>query len=128
MLQLLSLLITLAVSMGSSFGVEPAPSNPTTPPIIKESAPLHSRPYAVKCSATVNAWVEVDSNSLPAREYSNTEAKKHVLLNLVASAASRGDAVVCNYATRSRDVTTSYSVRCLHPRKERGHRHSYLCQ
>ncbi|MBI3546383.1 MAG: hypothetical protein HY081_07285 [Gammaproteobacteria bacterium] len=127
MFQISIFLITLAVAMATSFGAEPAPSNPTAP-TIKESAPLHSRPYAVKCTATVNAWVEVDSNSLPVREYSNTETKKHVLLNLVASAASRGDAVVCNYATRSRDVTTSYSVRCLHPRKERGHRHSYLCQ
>ncbi len=116
--------MVLAIIVNTSFAAEPPVSTPKT----EEPAPLHSRPYSVRCTAMVNVWVEVDINSLPAREFSNTEGRKRVLLNLVASAPSRGDAVVCNYATRSRDVTTSYSVRCLHPRKERGHRHSYQCQ
>ena len=114
----------LAIIASTSFAAEPPASAPKT----EEPAPLHSRPYTVRCTAMVNVWVEVDINSLPAREFSNAEGRKRVLLNLVASAPSRGDAVVCSYATRSRDVATSYSVHCLHPRKERGHRHSYQCQ
>lgn len=92
------------------------------------SAPLHSRPYSVKCAATVRIWVEVDDSSLPAREGAKAESKKRVQLKLVGSASSRGESVVCSYASRSRDVTTSYYTRCIQPRKERGLRHTYTCR
>ena len=91
-------------------------------------APLHSRPFTVKCAATVRVWVELDDNSLPAREGAKAESKKRVQLKLVGSAPSRGESVVCSYASRSRDVTTSYYTRCIQPRKERGQRHSYSCK
>jgi hypothetical protein len=91
------------------------------------SAPLHSRPFTVKCTATVRVWVEVDDNSLPAREGAKAESKKRVQLRLVGSTPSRGESVVCSYASRSRDVTTSYYTRCVNPRKERGRQHSYIC-
>lgn len=97
--------------------------------IAAESAsPLHTRPYTVKCAATINVWVEVDSESLPTREPTSIETKKRVQFSLIGSAPYRGDSVLCNYATRRRDVTTSYSIRCLQPRKERGYKHSYFCQ
>ncbi|MBI3570687.1 MAG: hypothetical protein HY082_06235 [Gammaproteobacteria bacterium] len=92
------------------------------------SAPLHSRPFTVKCAATVRVWVEMDDSSLPAREGAKAESKKRVQLKLVGSASSRGESVVCSYASRSRDVTTSYYVRCIQPRKERGQRHTYACR
>lgn len=44
-----------------------------------------------------------------------------VRFSLIGSAAYRGDAVLCNHATRRRDVATSYSIRCLQPRKQRGY-------
>jgi hypothetical protein len=85
------------------------------------------RNHTVKCAPTVNVWVEVDSGSLPKRLPTNTENKKRVQFSLIGSAAYRGDAVLCNYATRRRDVATSYSIRCPQPRKERGYRHTYSC-
>ncbi|OGI50167.1 MAG: hypothetical protein A3E57_03815 [Candidatus Muproteobacteria bacterium RIFCSPHIGHO2_12_FULL_60_33] len=91
------------------------------------TAPLHTRPYTVKCAATINVWVEVDSNSLPERKPTNIESKKRVQFSLIGSTPYRGDSVLCNYATRRRDVATSYSIRCLQPRKERGYKHSYFC-
>lgn len=86
-----------------------------------------ARNHTVKCAPTINVWVEVDSGSLPKRQPTNTETKKRVQFSLIGSAAYRGDAVLCNYATRRRDVATSYSIRCRQPRKERGYRHSYFC-
>jgi hypothetical protein len=56
------------------------------------------------------------------------ESRKRVQLKLVGSAPSRGESVVCSYASRSRDVTTSYYMRCVNPRQERGLRHSYSCK
>jgi hypothetical protein len=91
------------------------------------SAAEPARNHTVKCAPTVNVWVEVDSGSLSKREPTNIETKKRVQFSLIGSAAYRGDAVLCNYATRRRDVATSYSIRCRQPRKERGHRHSYFC-
>lgn len=91
------------------------------------SPPVHTRPYTVKCAATVNVWVELDNTSIPTREPTNIELKKRVQFHLIGSAPYRGDAVLCNYGTRKRDVATSYTVRCLQPRKERGYRHSYFC-
>ena len=92
------------------------------------AAPLHSRPFTVKCTATVNVWIEVDNNSLPARMDAKAESSKRVQLHLVGSSPSRGESVVCSYASRSRDVTTSYYMRCANPRKERGQRNSYSCK
>jgi hypothetical protein len=92
------------------------------------SAAGPARNHTVKCAATVNVWVEVDSGSLPAREPTNIETRKRVQFSLIGSAAYRGDAVLCNYATRRRDVATSYSIRCPQPRKERGYKHSYSCR
>ncbi|BAV33715.1 hypothetical protein SCL_1404 [Sulfuricaulis limicola] len=86
-----------------------------------------ARHHTVKCTPTINVWVEVDGGSLPTRETTNIENKKRVQFSLIDSAAYRGDAVLCNYATRRRDVVTSYSIRCPQPRKERGYRHSYSC-
>jgi hypothetical protein len=91
-------------------------------------APLHSRSYSVKCAATINVWVEVDGASLPEREPTNIETKKRVQFRLVESMSYRGDAVLCNYATRRRDVATSYTIRCLQPRKQHGYKHSYSCR
>lgn len=90
-------------------------------------APSSTRPYSVKCAAVINVWVEMDNGSILAREPINIEAKKRVQFNLIDSMPYRGDSVLCNYGTRRRDVATSYSTRCLQPRKERGYKHSYFC-
>jgi hypothetical protein len=87
-----------------------------------------SRPQTVKCAAAINVWVEADGDSIVTREPISLESKKRVQFNLIGSSPYRGDAVLCNYATRRRDVATSYSVRCRQPRKERGYKHSYVCQ
>jgi len=92
------------------------------------SAPPHYRASTVKCTATVNVWIEVDDNSLPQRMNAKAESRKRVQLKLVGSSPSRGESVVCSYASRSRDVTTSYYMRCVNPRQERGLRHSYSCK
>ncbi len=113
-MHLILLALTVIVATANAFAVEPA-------------APLHSRPYTVKCAATINVWVEVDSGSISTREPTNIETKKRVQFSLIGSALYRGDSVLCNYATRRRNVTTSYSIRCLQPRKERGYKHSYFC-
>lgn len=91
------------------------------------TAPLHTRPLTVKCAPTIHAWVEVDTESIHSREPANVEKKKRVQFNLIDSMSYRGDSVLCNYATRRRDVATSYSIRCLQPRKERGYKHAYSC-
>jgi hypothetical protein len=91
------------------------------------ATPSSARNHTVTCAATINVWVEVDDASLPARAPTNIENKKRVQFSLIGSAAYRGDAVLCNYATRRRDVATSYSIRCPQPRKQRGYRHSYSC-
>ena len=65
---------------------------------------------------------------LPAREGAKAETKKRVQLKLVGSTPSRGESVVRSYASRSRDVTTSYYMRCVNSRKEWGQRHSYSCK
>lgn len=87
-----------------------------------------TRPYTVKCAPSINVWIEADGDGIATREPISLESKKRVQFNLMGSSPYRGDAVLCNYATRRRDVTTSYSVRCRQPRKERGYKHSYLCQ
>lgn len=125
----IALITFAAVTTSYAFGAEPpSPTAPNAAPSTREAPPLHSRPYTVKCAASVSVWVEVDGNSLPAREDARAESKKRVQLHLVGSAPSRGESVVCSYATRSRDVTTSYYTRCIQPRKERGYRHSYTCK
>ena len=90
--------------------------------------PAAPRSYTIKCPATINVWVEVDSESIQIREPTNIETKKRVPFNLIGSMPYRGDSVLCSYATRRRDVTTSYSIRCLQPRKERGYKNSYFCK
>jgi hypothetical protein len=92
------------------------------------SPPASARPHTVTCQSTVNIWVEIDDKSLPARGQVMSESRKRVLLHLVNSTPSRGETVVCSYATRDREVTSSYYVRCLNPRKERGMRHTYACR
>jgi hypothetical protein len=114
-MRLLLLVLSVMVAAADVTAAEPA-------------APSHTRNYSVKCAATVNVWVEVDSGSLPEREPTNIETKKRVQFNLIGSALYRGDAVLCNYATRRRDVATSYSIRCPQPRKQRGYKHSYSCR
>jgi len=99
---------------------EPNPETRSTPP--------HYRASTVKCTATVNAWIEADDNSLPQRMNAKAESRKRVQLKLVGSSPSRGESVVCSYASRSRDVTTSYYMRCVYPRQERGLRHTYSCR
>lgn len=113
-MRLILLVLTAIVAAANAFAAEPA-------------APLHSRPYTVKCAGTINVWIEVDSGSLPEREPASIETKKRVQFGLIGSTPYRGDSVLCNYATRRHDVATSYSIRCLQPRKERGHKHSYFC-
>ena len=116
-------LVFIAVFMvtGAYAAEPPADNGPGTAPA------QHLRPRAVACTTSVNVWVEVDERSLPVREHSIAESKKRVQLNLIGSSPARGDSVVCSYATRSRDMTTSYVVRCVQPRQERGRRHSYIC-
>jgi len=121
--------ITLTLLTGISvFGAEP--ETPAAAPKASEPAPArpHLHPSTVRCMPTVNVWVEVDSGNLPTREHTITESKKRVALKLADSAPSRGDSVLCSYASRSRDVTTSYSVQCTQPRKERGQPHTYSCR
>lgn len=113
-MRLILLALIAIVAAADTFAAEPV-------------APLHTRPYTVKCAATINVWVEVDGGSLPTREPINIETKKRVQFSLIGSMPYRGDSVLCNYATRRRDVVTSYSIRCLQPRKERGYKHSYFC-
>lgn len=91
------------------------------------AAAAPARNHTVKCAPTINVWVEVDSASLPVRVPTNIENKKRVQFSLIGSAAYRGDAVLCNYTTRRRDVATSYSIRCPQPRKQHGYRHTYSC-
>ena len=98
------------------------------PLVLKRQTPAPAREHIVKCAATISVWVEADGAGIPARHPVKVEAKKRVTFRLTGSAPYRGDAVLCNYATGRRDVTTSYSVRCLQARKQRGQRNSYLCQ
>lgn len=108
-------LLALSVLVAAdAVAAEPAATPPT-------------RQHSVKCAPTINVWVEVDNTSLPARTPTNIENRKRVEFSLIGSAAYRGDAVLCNYATRRRDVATSYSIRCPQPRKQRGYKHSYSC-
>lgn len=121
-------MIMIAMVMGAYvFGAEPSAPSPTPTTSDPGPVPLHTRPYTVQCAPSVNVWVEVDSNSLPAFEYTHPEAKKRVQLRLTGYRPYRGDTVLCSYATRSHDMTTSYSVRCIAPRKERGYRNSFRC-
>jgi hypothetical protein len=119
----LTLYILIAIATLSAAHAAEPPAPPNEPPA---TAP-HFRPSTVKCTATVNVWIEVDDNSLPERMNAKAESRKRVQLKLVGSAPSRGESVVCSYASRSRDVTTSYYMRCVNPRQERGQRHSYSC-
>jgi hypothetical protein len=118
----LTLYILIAIATLSAAHAAEPPVPPNEAP-----APPHARPSTVKCTATVNVWIEVDDNSLPQRMNAKAESRKRVQLKLVGSAPSRGESVVCSYASRSRDVTTSYYMRCVNPRQERGQRHSYSC-
>lgn len=113
-MRLFLLALSFMVAAGGVIATEPAAATP-------------ARNLTVKCAPTINVWVEVDSASLPARTPTNIENKKRVQFSLIDSAAYRGDAVLCNYATRRRDVATSYSIRCPQARKERGYRHTYSC-
>jgi hypothetical protein len=115
----------LAVGLNAYATDPPAAAEPSPE---ARPAPLHSRPFTVKCTTTVRVWVEVDDSSLPERMGAKAESRKRVQLKLVGSAPSRGESVVCSYASRSRDVTTSYYMRCVNPRQERGLRHSYSCK
>jgi hypothetical protein len=120
--------ITFTLLTGvSAFGAEP--EAPAAAPQASEPAPAkrHQRPSTVHCLPTINAWVEADNSNLP-KQHTITESKKRVALKLVGSSASRGESVMCSYASRSRDVTTSYSVQCTQPRKERGQLHTYSCR
>ena len=100
----------------------------TAPADADDAPPLHGRPFTVRCKSSVNVWIEVDDNSLPSREGAKAESRKRVQLKLVGSQPSRGESVVCSYASRARDVTTSYYTRCANPRKERGLPHTYSCR
>lgn len=99
-----------------------------TPASAGDTIRMQSRPHTMKCQPTVNVWLEVDGDSLPGREHAYSEPKKRVQLHLVGSTPARGESVVCNYASRSRDITISYSERCVYPRKVRGFRHTYSCK
>lgn len=114
-MRLILLALTLIVAATNSLATEP-------------TVPKHSRTLNVKCAPTINVWVEADTESIHSREAASIEKKKRVEFILIGSMPYRGDSVLCNYATRRRDVATSYSIRCLQPRKERGYKHSYICQ
>lgn len=118
-------IVMVAVGLDAYAADPPAAAEPSPE---TRSAPTRYHPYSVKCTATVNVWIEVDDYSLPERMNAKAESRKRVQLKLVGSSPSRGESVVCSYASRSRDVTTSYYMRCVNPRKERGLRHSYSCK
>jgi hypothetical protein len=128
LLRELAMIMIVLVTGTYAFGAEPPAQSPAPATSDPESVPLHTGPYSVKCAPSVKVWVEVDSNSLPPRENTRPEAKKRIQLRLVSSTPNRGDAVLCRYANRGRDMTTSYSVRCIDPHKERGYRNSFLCR
>lgn len=111
------ILLTIAATLGA-----------TAPALAGDSMPMQTRPHIMKCQASVSVWVEVDGASLPGREQARTEAKKTVTLHLSGSTPARGESVICQYASRGHDVTTSYSERCVDPRKLRGYRHAYSCR
>ena len=115
----------VAVGLDAYAADPPAAAEPSPE---TRSAPPHYRASTVKCTATVNVWLEAADNSLPERMNAKAESRKRVQLKLVGSSPSRGKSVVCSYASRSRDVTTSYYMRCVNPRQERGLRHSYSCK
>jgi hypothetical protein len=94
---------------------------------VDETRTYRPPPRQVKCLPVVNVWVEPDVSKIPPHELYGTDARKRMPLNLQSSAPYRGDSVLCNYATRSRDVTTSYSLRCRAPRRDQVYRHSYNC-
>ena len=124
----LRLYIGIAIAAAGLNAHAANPPTATGPATGSVPAAPHSRPYSVKCAATVQIWVEVDDSSLPARVDAKGESRKRVQLKLVGSAPSRGESVVCSYASRSRDVTTFYYVRCVDPRKERGAWHTFMCR
>jgi len=115
----------LAVGLDTYAADPPAVAEPSPE---TTSAPPRPHPSTVKCTAMVNVWIEADDNSLPQRMNAKAESRKRVQLKLVGSSPSRGESVVCSYASRSRDVTTSYYMRCVYPRQERGLRHTYSCR
>jgi hypothetical protein len=108
------------------FAADPAPATPSAPPA-EAARPYMPPPRQVRCQPTINVWVEPDVSKIPAYELGGTDARKRMPLNLLSSAPYRGDSVICNYASRSRDVTTSYSLRCNMPRRDRVYRHTYSC-
>ncbi len=116
---------TAAVATASPAADESLTSTPKREPV---PPPIHTRPYSVKCQASMQVWIEADSSSLPTHILMKPESKKRVSLSLVRTSSYRGDTVLCAYANRGRDVTSSYAVHCLQPRKQRGYRDSYLCQ
>jgi hypothetical protein len=112
----LLLVLIFYASLAGAYGAEPA-------------APVQTRSSStVKCVPSINVWIEVDGKSIVTREPVNLESKKRAPFKLISSGPYRGDAVLCNYATSHRDMTTSYSIRCRQPRKVRGYKHSYVCQ
>ncbi|MHB8534586.1 MAG: hypothetical protein ACYDBW_03980 [Sulfuricaulis sp.] len=111
------IVLTIAAMLGAAM-----------PVMAGESIPMQTRPHIMKCQASVRVWVEVDGASLPGREHAFTEARKTVSLRLSGSTPARGESVICQYASRGHDITTSYSERCVDPRKLRGYRHAYSCR
>ncbi len=127
-LRKLAMIMIVMVTGTYALGAEPLAQEQAPMTSDPGPVPLHTHPYTVRCAPSVYVWVEVDSKSLPASEYTHAEAKKRVVFKLSGATPYRGDTLLCSYANRGHNVTTSYSVRCIEPRKERGYRNSFLCQ
>lgn len=97
------------------------------PVFATSAAPPAAHAATVKCQPTVNVWIEIDAHGLSKNERAKTEVRKRAPLSLIGSSTSRGEAVICSYATRGREVTTSYSVRCPNPRRATNVKHAYTC-
>jgi hypothetical protein len=121
-LQFFILVMALLAGM-PAVAADPAPSQSG----VDETRPYKPLPRQVQCLPVANVWVEPDVGKIPEHELYGTDGRKRIPLNLVSSAPYRGDAVICSYASRGRDVTTSFSLRCRMPRRDRVYRHTYSC-
>lgn len=100
---------------------------PKEAPPAPEPPPYHPPPRTVKCAPQLNVWIEPDVSRIPSYELGGVDERKRMALRLVGSQPYRGDSILCSYASRARDITSSYSLRCRNPRHDRVYRHTYIC-
>jgi hypothetical protein len=100
---------------------------PPEPPRAVEPRVHHTPPHTARCAPTINVWIEPDVSRIPSYELAGVDERKRMPLNLVGSRPYRGDSILCSYASRAHDITTSYSLRCRNPRRDRVYRSAYFC-